>query len=62
MSWSDLATALALVAVIEGLALALLPKRLDDMLEVLRAMPLETRRTLGLGLAAFGVALLWVML
>lgn len=60
MSWSDLFTGLGLAAVIEGLVLALAPARLDQVLEALSRVPPETRRMMGLGAMAFGVALVWV--
>jgi len=58
--WQDLLTALGLVAVIEGLALALAPSRLDEVLALLARMPVETRRTLGLGAITLGVAIVWM--
>lgn len=61
MSWQDFLTALGLVAVLEGLVLALAPLRLEEMLEVLRSIPPSTRRGIGLGIVAFGVALLWIV-
>lgn len=58
--WQDVLTALGLVAVIEGLALALAPRRLDEVLAALAKMPPETRRVLGLGAIALGVAVVWL--
>ena len=52
--------ALGLVLVVEGLAFALAPSRIDEALELLRRMPLETRRYLGLAAVAAGVALVWI--
>ena len=60
MTWQDILTALGLVAVIEGLALALAPSRLDEVLALLARMPLETRRTLGLAAITLGVAIVWM--
>lgn len=60
MSWQDILTALGLVAVIEGLALALAPSRLDEVLALLARMPIETRRTLGLAVIALGVVVVWM--
>jgi len=57
---SDLLTGLGLVAVIEGLVLALAPLRFEEVLEVLRAMDPGTRRFLGLGLFAAGVFIVWI--
>lgn len=51
---------LGLVLVFEGLVLALLPKRLDDILKMLNDMPIETRRTLGLAAMAAGILLIWL--
>ena len=57
---SDLLTGLGLVAVIEGLVLALAPLRFEDILEMLRQMPVQTRRNLGLGAVALGVLMVWI--
>lgn len=51
---------IGLVLVIEGLVFALAPSRLEDLLEALRQMPVETRRTVGLGAMAVGVVLIWL--
>ncbi len=56
----DLALGLGLVSIVEGLALALLPSRLADLLEFLRAMERDRLRLLGLLAVAGGVALVWV--
>ena len=55
MSWVLLG--LGLVLVIEGLVFALAPSRLEDVLDALRQMPVETRRLIGLGAVALGVFL-----
>lgn len=52
--------ALGLVLVVEGLAFALAPSRIDEALELLRRLPPETRRYLGLAAVAAGVALVWI--
>jgi len=52
--------AIGLVCVVEGLAYALAPSLVERLLEALKAMPVETRRNLGLGTVAFGVALVWL--
>jgi len=57
---AKLLTGLGLVAVIEGLVLALAPLRYEDLLEAFRRMPLQTRRVIGLGSVAFGVLLVWI--
>jgi uncharacterized protein len=53
---------LAMVLVIEGLVLALLPDRLDQMLRAIASIPPETRRVLGLATAATGAVMLWLLL
>ena len=50
---------LGLVAIIEGLVLALAPNRLRDVLEMLESLGPERRRVLGLAAVAIGVALVW---
>ena len=52
--------ALGLLAVIEGLVLALVPLRLEDLLKVLRDTPIQTLRNIGLGVIALGVAIVWI--
>ncbi|MCV2882581.1 DUF2065 domain-containing protein [Actibacterium sp. XHP0104] len=52
--------ALGLVLVVEGLVFALAPSRLEDLLAALAEIPVETRRYLGLGAIALGVALVWL--
>ncbi len=51
---------LGLVLVIEGLVFALAPSRLDEALDLLRQIPPDTRRLLGLGAVALGVLLVWI--
>lgn len=51
---------LGLVLVIEGLALALAPSRMEDLLAALVAMSRDRRRMIGLGALALGVALVWL--
>jgi uncharacterized protein YjeT (DUF2065 family) len=55
---SRLVEAVGLVLVIEGLVFALAPRRLEEALMLLARLPVETRRLLGLGTLAMGVALL----
>ncbi|MCV2873395.1 DUF2065 domain-containing protein [Defluviimonas sp. WL0050] len=52
--------AIGLVLTLEGLVLALAPSRIDELLELIRQMPVEMRRNLGLGAVALGVALIWL--
>ena len=51
---------IGMVLTIEGLALALAPSRIEDVLEMLRRMPVETRRTLGLVALALGITVIWL--
>jgi uncharacterized protein len=53
-------TAFGLVLVVEGLAFALAPSRIEDALRWLAGMPADRRRMLGLGMVAVGVAVVWV--
>ena len=55
MTW--LILALGLVLVVEGLALALAPSRLEEVLALLARLSREQRRMIGLGAVALGVAL-----
>jgi uncharacterized protein YjeT (DUF2065 family) len=56
MIW--LSTGLGLVLVIEGLALALAPTRIEEALEFLRDLGPARRRPMGLITLAFGVGVL----
>ena len=60
MTPGDIATGIAMVLIIEGLVYALAPSLVERLLESLRAMPIETRRTLGLVTVATGLLLLWI--
>ncbi len=51
--------AIGLVLIVEGLVFALAPSRIDDMLAMMARIPIETRRMIGLGALAIGVALIW---
>ena len=51
---------IGMVFVIEGLVYALAPSLVERMLEALRSMPLEQRRTLGLVALVSGVLVLWI--
>ena len=59
MIW-DLLLGLGLVAIVEGLVLALAPSRLREALEMIVRMDPEHRRLLGLLAVTIGVALVWV--
>lgn len=52
--------ALGLVLAIEGLVLALAPRRVEDALRVLATLGLDQRRMIGLGALGLGVLLLWL--
>lgn len=52
--------ALGLVLVVEGLVFALAPSRLEDLLALIARIPVDTRRLIGLGAMALGVALIWL--
>ena len=56
----ELLMALGLVAVIEGLVLALVPLRFEDLLKALRDIPVQTRRNIGLSFVAIGVIIVWI--
>ncbi len=58
MTWILLA--LGLVLVVEGLALALAPSRMEDVLRLIAAMGRDRRRVVGLTCLALGVALCWL--
>ena len=57
---SQVVLALGLVLAIEGLVLALAPRRIEDALRLLSSLGLDQRRMIGLGTLAVGVALVWV--
>lgn len=58
MGWALLA--LGLVLFTEGLVYALAPSLVEDLLEALRRVPVDTRRLIGLGAMVLGVVLLWL--
>ncbi|WP_425038401.1 DUF2065 domain-containing protein [Primorskyibacter sp. S187A] len=51
--------ALGLVLIVEGLAYALAPSLVERLLEMMRMVPEEQRRSMGLMALAFGVLLVW---
>ncbi len=57
---SELVLAIGLVAAIEGLVLALAPKRVEDAMRVLAAMSPEARRLIGLAVLSLGVLIIWI--
>ena len=52
--------AIGLVLIVEGLVYALAPSLVEELLDTLRALPLETRRVMGLVALAVGVAVVWL--
>jgi len=58
MAW--LLFGLGMVLVIEGLALALAPARIEDILDFVRKIPAGTRRVIGLGAVALGTLVIWI--
>ena len=52
--------ALGLVLVVEGLAFALAPSRLVDLVALIASLTQGRRRALGLGALALGVGLIWL--
>lgn len=57
---TDLATALGLVLVIEGLLYALVPGHLRQMVDILRQMTDDQLRTGGAVAVALGVLIVWL--
>jgi uncharacterized protein len=57
----DLLLALGLVAIVEGLVLALAPTRVRDMLEMLDELSIGQRRTLALAAIAVGTGIVWLI-
>ena len=52
--------AIGLVLIVEGLVYALAPTLIEELLDTLRALPLEIRRVVGLLALAVGVAVVWL--
>ena len=52
--------ALGLVLVIEGLAFALAPSRMEEVLAFIASLSRDRRRMIGLCMVAGGVALIWL--
>jgi len=51
---------LGMVAVVEGLVLALAPRWLEATLRRIIDIPVEIRKIMGLGLIALGVVIIWI--
>ncbi len=56
----DLLLGLGLVAIVEGLVLALAPSRLREVLELIERLNVENRRLIGLLAVTAGVGLVWL--
>jgi len=56
----DLLLGLGLVAIVEGLVLALAPSRLREVLELIERLNVENRRLIGLLAVTAGVFLVWL--
>lgn len=56
----ELLLAFGLMAVIEGLVLALAPLRFEDLVKTLGNLSENQKRGIGLGILAFGVVLVWI--
>jgi uncharacterized protein len=56
---SELFLALGLVLAVEGLVLALAPRRIEDALRMIASLGLDQRRMIGLGALAMGVLIGW---
>ena len=56
-----LATAFAVVLVVEGLLYALFPSGMKRMMEKAMMLPSQSLRTAGLGAAVIGVLVLWLL-
>ena len=61
MTLADLWTALALMAVIEGVLYALFPEAMRRMMTRVLAQPVDVMRLTGLMVATLGVASLWML-
>jgi uncharacterized protein YjeT (DUF2065 family) len=57
---SLLALAVGLVLIVEGLALALAPSRMEEVLRLIASLSRDQRRSIGLVALALGVALVWL--
>ena len=58
---TEILLALGLVLAIEGLVLALAPRRIEDALRVIASLRVDQRRLIGLGALALGVVILWLV-
>lgn len=58
---TEILLALGLVLAVEGLVLALAPRRIEDALRVITSLPVDQRRMIGLGALALGVLIVWLV-
>jgi uncharacterized protein len=58
---SQIVLALGLVLAVEGLVLALAPRRIEDALRLIASLGLDQRRMIGLVALALGVLLVWLV-
>ena len=58
---SQVILALGLVLAVEGLVLALAPRRVEDALHLIASLPPDRRRMLGLVALALGVLVVWLV-
>ncbi|WP_371134024.1 DUF2065 domain-containing protein [Tabrizicola sp.] len=54
-----MALALGLVLIVEGLALALAPSRMEEVLRLIASISRDQRRLIGLAALATGTVLVW---
>ncbi len=57
---SHLILALGLVLAVEGLVLALAPRRIEDALRLIASLGVDQRRMIGLVALALGVLIVWL--
>ena len=57
---SHVILALGLVLAVEGLVLALAPRRIEDALRLLMSLGIDQRRMIGLIALGLGVGLVWL--
>ena len=57
---SHLVLALGLVLAVEGLVMALAPRRIEDTLRLVASLGIDQRRVIGLVALALGVLLVWL--
>jgi uncharacterized protein YjeT (DUF2065 family) len=57
---SHVILALGLVLAVEGLVMALAPRRIEDALRLIASLGIDQRRIIGLVALALGVLLVWL--